>query len=105
MMQVLTTPSRTAATVTAAATSAVSNPINSIVKQVHNVIHHNHHHLAHSAVEKIVQLPSWPALGLAALSIFAKEWLYRLTKQVGERLNSQLLIANAWYDLTYLLSR
>lgn len=46
--------------------------------------------------ENAVKTPSWPALGLALMSIVSKEWLYRVTKRVGENLNSQILIANAW---------
>jgi divalent metal cation (Fe/Co/Zn/Cd) transporter len=34
---------------------------------------------------------------MAALSIFSKEWLYRITRRVGEKLNSQVVIANAWH--------
>ena len=44
-----------------------------------------------------VILPSWPALLLAALSIAAKEWLFKVTKKVGDALNSQVIIANAWH--------
>jgi cation diffusion facilitator family transporter len=43
------------------------------------------------------QVPTSPALFMAALSIFSKEWLYRITKQVGDRLNSQVILANAWH--------
>ena len=34
---------------------------------------------------------------MAGLSITSKEWLYRITKKVGEELNSQVVIANAWH--------
>jgi divalent metal cation (Fe/Co/Zn/Cd) transporter len=34
---------------------------------------------------------------MAALSIVSKEWLYRITRQVGEKLNSQVGIANGWH--------
>ena len=44
-----------------------------------------------------VKFPSWPALLLAASSIGAKEWLFRITKRVGDALNSQVVIANAWH--------
>lgn len=50
-----------------------------------------------SAAIESVLTPSWPALVLAAGSIFSKEWLYRITKRVGQLLNSQILIANAWH--------
>ena len=46
---------------------------------------------------KNLKLPTWPALLLAATSIFAKEWLFRVTKRVGDLLNSQVIIANAWH--------
>jgi len=44
-----------------------------------------------------VTLPTFPALIMAALSITSKEWLYRITKVVGEETNSQVVIANAWH--------
>jgi len=44
-----------------------------------------------------VMVPTVGALIMAGLSITSKEWLYRLTKKVGENLNSQVLIANAWH--------
>lgn len=44
-----------------------------------------------------VAIPSWPALVLAAISIASKEWLFRITKRVGDALNSQVVIANAWH--------
>jgi len=44
-----------------------------------------------------VQLPGPLALVMAGLSIFSKEWLFRITKQVGERLRSPVVIANAWH--------
>jgi cation diffusion facilitator family transporter len=44
-----------------------------------------------------IVLPKLPALFMAALSIFSKEWLFRITRSVGERLNSQIVIANAWH--------
>eukprot|EP00523_Entomoneis_sp_CCMP467_P003453 CAMPEP_0168758814 /NCGR_PEP_ID=MMETSP0724-20121128/21899_1 /TAXON_ID=265536 /ORGANISM="Amphiprora sp., Strain CCMP467" /LENGTH=474 /DNA_ID=CAMNT_0008807713 /DNA_START=378 /DNA_END=1802 /DNA_ORIENTATION=- len=43
------------------------------------------------------QVPSAPALLVALASILSKEWLYRITRQVGEKLNSQVVIANAWH--------
>jgi len=44
-----------------------------------------------------VQLPGPLALVMAGLSILSKEWLFRITKQVGERLRSPVVIANAWH--------
>ncbi len=34
---------------------------------------------------------------MAFLSIVSKEWLYRITRRVGEEINSQVVIANAWH--------
>ena len=48
-------------------------------------------------ISAIVQIPSWPALALAAFSIASKEWLFQITKKVGDALNSQILVANAWH--------
>ena len=44
-----------------------------------------------------VQLPGPLALVMAFVSILSKEWLFRITKQVGERLRSPVVIANAWH--------
>ena len=50
-----------------------------------------------AAAAKLVEVPTWPALVMASLSILSKEWLYRITRRVGENLNSQVVIANAWH--------
>lgn len=50
-----------------------------------------------AAAAKLVDIPRWPALAMAAMSIISKEWLYRITRRVGEKLNSQVVIANAWH--------
>ncbi|WP_415901534.1 cation diffusion facilitator family transporter [Neptuniibacter sp. QD29_5] len=49
-------------------------------------------------------LPEWPVLIIAALSIAAKEWIYRYTLQIGKQIDSALLIANAWHSRTDALS-
>ena len=43
------------------------------------------------------QIPSLPALAMALLSVVSKEWLFRVTRVVGQRLQSQVVIANAWH--------
>jgi len=48
--------------------------------------------------------PEWPALLIASLSIISKEWIYHYTLRAGKRLNSELLIANAWHSRTDALS-
>ena len=50
-----------------------------------------------AAAAKLVEIPTWPALLMAGMSIASKEWLYRITRRVGEKLNSQVVIANAWH--------
>lgn len=44
-----------------------------------------------------ILIPTWPAILAAIVSIAAKEWLYRITRQLGDKLRSNLLIANAWH--------
>mmetsp|Transcript_90554 Transcript_90554/g.260898 ORF Transcript_90554/g.260898 Transcript_90554/m.260898 type:complete len:448 (-) Transcript_90554:236-1579(-) len=44
-----------------------------------------------------VTVPGPLALFMAALSIASKEWLFRITKVVGEKLNSPVVVANAWH--------
>lgn len=51
-----------------------------------------------AALGALVQnIPTAPALVMAGISILSKEWLYRITKKVGEALKSQVVIANAWH--------
>lgn len=45
-------------------------------------------------------LPGWPVLIAAALSIIGKEWIYHYTRRVGQRIRSDLIIANAWHSRT-----
>jgi len=54
-------------------------------------------HSSSSSAAAVLKLPTWPALLMAALSIGSKEWLYRITRRVGEKVNSQVVIANAWH--------
>ncbi|MEX2327257.1 MAG: cation diffusion facilitator family transporter, partial [Pseudomonadales bacterium] len=51
-----------------------------------------------------VPIPTWPALMAALISIGAKEWLYQITRRLGERVRSKLLIANAWHHRSDSLS-
>ncbi len=44
-----------------------------------------------------IAIPTWPALIAAGASIAIKEWLYRITRKLGEKVNSNLLLANAWH--------
>jgi cation diffusion facilitator family transporter len=54
-------------------------------------IHDSHDGHTHTEIANINA--AWLALG----SIIVKEWLFRATRKVGERLNSKVLIANAWH--------
>ena len=51
-----------------------------------------------------VNLPEWPVLVAAVISIASKEWIYRYTRRVGIAIRSDLIIANAWHSRTDALS-
>lgn len=46
---------------------------------------------------KPLPLPNWLALGAAIVSLASKDWLYRYTVRVGRKINSAVLVANAWH--------
>lgn len=64
--------------------------------------------LAWEGVQRLWQpveaLPGWPVLLVAVLSIVSKEWIFHYTRRWGERLRSDLIIANAWHSRTDALS-
>lgn len=45
-------------------------------------------------------LPEWPTLIAAGISIIIKEWLYWRTRKVARQLKSPVLMANAWHHRT-----
>jgi len=45
-----------------------------------------------------LKIPAWPALVGAAISIVAKEWVFRITYKVGKEIKSPMIIANAWHS-------
>ncbi|MFY0675868.1 MAG: cation transporter [Neptuniibacter sp.] len=49
-------------------------------------------------------IPEWPTLLVAAVSVAAKEWIFRYTLKVGKDTGSDLLVANAWHSRTDALS-
>lgn len=51
-----------------------------------------------------IELPTWPALVIAAISIVAKELIFRYTMHIGKLIKSDLIIANAWHSRTDALS-
>lgn len=48
--------------------------------------------------------PTWLALGICLVSILSKEWLYRYTRNAGERIHSAVVVANAWHHRSDALS-
>ncbi len=46
----------------------------------------------------------WLAITIAIISIVSKEWLFRYTKQVGEKIQSELIVSNAWHSRTDAIS-
>lgn len=42
--------------------------------------------------------PGWPVLLAALASIIGKEWIFHYTRRAGERIRSDLIIANAWHS-------
>lgn len=50
------------------------------------------------------QVPQWPVLVAALVSMASKEWMYQLTRHTGQRIGSELLVANAWHCRTDALS-
>ncbi|GMF01858.1 unnamed protein product [[Candida] boidinii] len=55
------------------------------------------HDLHDSPIAESVQVANINAAWLALGSIVVKEWLFQATRKVGEKLNSKVLIANAWH--------
>ena len=57
--------------------------------------------IAYDSLDEIIHgshtIPRWLALPIAALSIFANEGLFHYTKRIGQRIRSDLIIANAWH--------
>lgn len=51
-----------------------------------------------------LERPTMLALIMAVLSIGSKEWLYRYTRGVGERIGSAVVVANAWHHRSDALS-
>ncbi|HBO42818.1 MAG TPA: cation-efflux pump [Planctomycetaceae bacterium] len=54
--------------------------------------------------EKDMTQPGWVALAAACVSIVVKESLYQWTVQVGRRVKSSALLANAWHHRSDALS-
>jgi cation diffusion facilitator family transporter len=46
----------------------------------------------------------WLAIAVATVSIVSKEWLFHHTKSVGEKIQSELIVSNAWHSRTDAIS-
>ncbi|OEY67277.1 cation diffusion facilitator family transporter [Marinobacter sp. X15-166B] len=47
-----------------------------------------------------LELPEWPVLAIALISVGSKEWIYHYTRRVGLAIRSDLIVANAWHSRT-----
>jgi len=52
----------------------------------------------------LILIPHPSAMGIAAISILANEWLYQYTKRIAEFTRSKLLLANAWHHRSDAIS-
>lgn len=65
--------------------------------------------IAWDIYERVLQpermlIPKQSALGIAAISILANEWLYQYTRRVATITRSKLLLANAWHHRSDAIS-
>lgn len=60
--------------------------------------------VVHSLYGHTLPKPGMLALVIAIISIISKEWLYRYTTNVGKKVNSQAVIANAWHHRSDAIS-
>ena len=54
--------------------------------------------------EELLVAPGWLAFVITLISIASKEWIYQWTRRVAKRINSSMLLANAWHSRTDALS-
>jgi len=50
----------------------------------------------HTLMRGEIVVPAWPALIFAVISLIVKEYMFRWTMKVAKKLNSRVLVANAW---------
>ena len=60
--------------------------------------------VVHSLHGHTLPKPGMLALVIAIISIISKEWLYRYTTNVGKKVKSQAVIANAWHHRSDAIS-
>lgn len=58
----------------------------------------------HLLIHARILHPSIATLFVAIISILANEWLFRVTLKIGQTINSNMLIANAWHHRSDALS-
>lgn len=58
----------------------------------------------HFLCDEGLEQPSWLALVAAVVSVVSKEWIFRYTLTVGQRVRSQAVVANAWHHRSDALS-
>jgi len=51
-------------------------------------------HILHN---RLIERPTFPTIIIAAISILANEWLFYYTKLNGKKIDSNLLLVNAWH--------
>lgn len=54
-------------------------------------------HAISELINHSATIPQWMSLPIACISIFANELLFHYTRLIGKRIQSQLIIANAWH--------
>lgn len=55
-------------------------------------------------MQGLISVPGPAVMGVAALSVISKEWMFRATRNVARRLRSRSLEANAWHHRSDALS-
>jgi len=53
---------------------------------------------------QIIEPPTWIVVGAAVISIVSKEFMYHYTINISQRINSGVLLANAWHHRSDALS-
>jgi len=76
---------------------ALSTIITSLILATAGVVIVYHAIASIATGHNIKLLPATVTLLVAFISVVVKEWLFRVTKSLGERINSGSLIANAWH--------
>ncbi len=60
--------------------------------------------ILHAMRGGVLEQPTYLALIIALVGILSKEWLFRYTRRVGLRVDSQVVVANAWHHRSDAIS-